>query len=55
MECNVIKTNSFISFGSIYVLWSLGIGKNFGWVDFLAIYFLFNIICVRTDSFAFDV
>ena len=56
MECNVIKTYSFVSFGSIYYYGSLGNSQKFelGWF-FMPIYTLIYITVARLDNSALNV
>ena len=56
MECNVIKTYSFVLFGSIYYYRSLGNSQKFelGWF-FMPIYTLICITVVRLDYSALNV
>ena len=57
MECNIIKTNSFISFGSIYYYWSLGNCQKFelGWFSCLYIlWFLLQLLDWTTLPLMYD-
>ena len=49
MECNVIKTNSFISFGNQFMYYSLLGMPKLGWVDILA-YIYFVLVLLRLEQ-----